>query len=177
MTANTVEILGQLGFAPGDGCLTRTISGALGSSVAEIRDAETSGAPGPETTKFAMVLINPDAAADIKGAGRLELRDAALADIVALAIADHNESVVQAGDRPADDLTFADDSMSYHNPFADPVFDWTADLDRDQNVFVLRNPELQYGQLYLDWRASIMSKAESGDLGRLLAANSLTPRI
>jgi hypothetical protein len=170
MAVNVVEILDQLNLLPGDGCLTRSIESEGFVSVIELRDAESLGAPGPATTRFLMALINPNLPPDWKGADRLELRDATLPDVVALAIADHNQLVAARGDWPVEALTFADDDTAYHNPFGDPQYgDWTGDLDRDQNVLVLRNPEGQYGDLYRTWRASMMTQAEAGTLRKLLA--------
>lgn len=169
MALNPVEIFGQIGFVAGDGCLTRTLSAEKGASVVEIRDAATSNAPGPTTARFVMAVVNPDLPADWKGPDRLELRDTELADAVALAVADYNTSIIIDGGLPAEDLMFADDSTAYSNAFGDPQYgDWVGELDRERNVYVLRNPEAQYGKLYLDWRASIMAKAASGELGQLL---------
>lgn len=178
MAANAVEILGQLGFLPGDGCLTRTIEFEGFASVAEIREAETRGTPRPTTTRFEMALINPDLPPAWRGPDKLELRNAALEDVVALTIADHNQLVAASGAWPVEALTFADDDTAYHNPFGDRQYgDWVGDLDRETNVFVLRAPEIEYGDLYLAWRASIMAQAEVGALRPLLAPQPGIPSI
>lgn len=177
MASNPVEIFGQIGFVAGDGCLMRTLTAESGTSVVEIRDAVTSGLPGPASVRFVMAVVNPDLQADWKGPGRLELRDAELADAVALAMADYNASITVDGGLPAEDLMFADDNTAYSNAFGDVQYgDWVGDIDWESNVLVLRNPEAQYGKLYLDWRDSIMTKAVFGELGRLLSP-ALRPAI
>ncbi len=168
MARDPIEIFRQLGLADGDGCLTRTFAGQIGTSVVEVRDAVSGGMPDAASSAFEVRLINPDLAPDWKGARWLELPRAGLADAVAAVIGDASSFVVGDGDWPPEALAFADDDTAYFNAFADQQYgDWRGDRD-GRGVLVLRDPRETYGSLYEEWLASVMALADRGELGPLV---------
>jgi hypothetical protein len=171
MALDPVGIFRQLGFSDADGCLARTFSGAAGASVLEVRDAATGGMPVSSSGSFDVRVVNPDLPPGWRGALHIELRDAVLADAVALVVGDANFLVVGEGGWPRDELAFADDGTTYFNAYCDTQYgDWCGDMEEGTRILVLRDPQETYGDLHLGWRASLMDLAARGELGPMLEA-------